>query len=283
MKYILIFFCWISFKVSGQALQDIQYGNNSIVGSYANVNGITMYYEKYGEGEPIILLHGGTGSISEFQFLIPYLSKKFKVYALDFRGHGRTNNNLDAMSYSLLTKDIIQFINYLNLNTIKIIGYSDGGIVALKLAIDIPEKIEKMIVVSANKSVSDLNKQFIGFAKTMITDNNLKNAYIKREKKKYDTINPEPEKYQRFMQLMGQMWLHDPYIKNRDYAKISTPLLMVYGDNDAFHFDAMIDMYKNLNCKKKQLCILPNTNHFVFKKKHAKIINPIIHKYLVSD
>jgi pimeloyl-ACP methyl ester carboxylesterase len=184
------------------------------------------------------------------------------------------------MSYDLHTSDIIQFIDYLNLNNLKVLGYSDGGVVALKLAIGIPEKIKKMVVVGANKSVDDLENDMIDFAKLMASDKNMSDSYIRSQKDKFIKLNPEPDKYERFIKLVGQMWLREPYITSKDYESIKTPLLLIFGDRDAVKFDKMIEMYKDLKCDKKQLCILPNADHFVFQDKHSEIINPIIIKYL---
>lgn len=282
MKYLSFLASLIFLQTLAQDPAPIECGNNPSVGTYASVNGINMYYERYGKGEPILLLHGGIGSISGFQHLIPTLSQDFEVFAVDFRGHGRTNNNLDSMSYELHTADIVKFIDYLGLEKVKILGYSDGGVVALKLAAKAPDKIEKMVVVGANKSVQDLKNYIVDFAQTMTSKDNLSDPYIKEQQEWYAHTNPEPEKYHRFMQLVGQMWLTDPYINEKEYAMINTPLLMIYGDNDCVHFDNMIEMYNSLNCEKKHLCILPNTNHFVFAQKHAAIINPIILRYLVA-
>lgn len=280
MKKYLYFLLFVSISVSAQNASEIYFGSNTNIGEYADINGIKMYYDKYGKGEPLLLLHGGTGSIEDYKYIIPYLSKDFQVIAVDFRGHGRTNNNIDSMSYSLHTSDIIHFIEFLRLEELRIIGYSDGGVVALKLAIEIPEKIKKMVVVGANKSVSDLENYIIDFANEMTSDENMSNSYIKSQKDKYIKMNPEPDKYEKFMQLVGQMWLREPYITNDDYAIIKTPILLIYGDRDLIKFDKMIQMYKDLKDDRKQLCILPNTDHFVFQENHSEIVNPIILKYL---
>jgi len=282
MKYLIILLLICS-AVYAQKTEKIIYGSNSNNGEYASINGIIMYYEKYGEGEPVLLLHGGTGTLGGFWNLIPYLESDFQVYAVDLRGHGRTNNSIDSMSYDLHATDIKAFIDYQQFENLKVLGYSDGGVIALKLAIEIPHKIEKITVVGANKSVSDLKDYIVDFAKVMISEDNLNDTYIKKQATKYAELNPEPGKYKRFMQLMGQMWLRDPYITDNDYADIKVPTLLIYGDRDCFHYDCMVKMYSDLNCKKKQLCILPNANHFVFGRQYADVINPIIHRYLSEN
>lgn len=279
--FYLLFF--ISLNISAQNGTASLSNNNQSTGKYAHVNGINMYYEVYGTGEPLLLLHGGTGSIEDLKDVIPYLSKKFQVIAVDFRGHGRTNNALDSMSYALHTTDILEFINFLKLEKLRIIGYSDGGVVALKLAVEIPEKINRMIVAGANKSIDDLTDNIMEYAKLMASDNNMSNAHIKERKTAYAQSNPEPEKYKRFMQLVGQMWLREPYITDNDYAKIKTPTLFMYGDRDLIKFNRMIQMYTDFKSEKKQLCILPNTNHFVFKAEYMNMVAPIILQYLDTN
>ena len=102
-------------------------------GKYVKANGVNIYYEEYGSGEPLVLLHGGMGASNDFEHLIPAFSKQFRVITPDSREHGRTDNPSGNFSYRLMADDVAAFINALNLSQPSICGWSDGGQIALEL------------------------------------------------------------------------------------------------------------------------------------------------------
>src|SRR4026209_1320768 len=111
----------------------------SLKGSYVKANGLNMYYEEYGSGEPLVLLHGGMRTGKNFEHLIPAFSKHFRVIAPDSRGHGRTDNPSGEFSYRLMADDMAAFIDALKLNQPSICGWSDGGQIALELGMHYPD------------------------------------------------------------------------------------------------------------------------------------------------
>jgi pimeloyl-ACP methyl ester carboxylesterase len=104
------------------------YGNNPKVGKYADINGIKLYYEIYGSGEPLLLLHGSNQSIVSFENQISEFSKKYKVIALDSRGQGNSSENKTKLSYELFADDVNEFLEYFNIKQANILGWSDGAI-----------------------------------------------------------------------------------------------------------------------------------------------------------
>lgn len=128
----------------------IPYGDNKEVGKYIQLNGVKHYYEVYGEGNPIVLIHGNGTGISGWAAQIAYFSKSYKVYAIDNRGRGKSDLGKDSLSYIQQTKDIAEFIKALNLQNVCIIGKSDGGIIGIMLGIYYPANIQKIVAFGAN-------------------------------------------------------------------------------------------------------------------------------------
>lgn len=122
-------------------------GSNTEVGKYMDVNGVKLYYETYGQGEPMLLLHGNNESMATFYNQLEVLSKKYKVIALDSRGQGKSTSNDTQLTYELLAEDVNTFLDKLNLKNINILGWSDGGNIAVILGINHPDKIKKMAIM----------------------------------------------------------------------------------------------------------------------------------------
>jgi len=128
----------------------IKYGSNAQVGKYADVNGIKVYYEIYGAGEPLLLLHGNSGSIENFVYQIPELSKHFRVIAVDSRAQGKSTDSDKEITYALMASDMSALIDKLNLGSVHVVGWSDGGIVGLELALAHPQQVKKLVTFGAN-------------------------------------------------------------------------------------------------------------------------------------
>lgn len=122
-------------------------GNNAEIGKYLDVNGVKLYYETYGQGEPMLLLHGNNESMATFYNQIEVLSKKYKVIALDSRGQGKSTSNETKLTYELFAEDVNTFLEKLNLKNVDILGWSDGGNIAVILGITHPDKINKMAIM----------------------------------------------------------------------------------------------------------------------------------------
>lgn len=280
MKYYLIFiaviFLCYNYKSYGQEKSEktILYGSNASVGKYAEIGELKLYYEIYGKGSPLLMIHGGLGSISDYQKSISELSNHFQVIAVDSRGHGRSSNPTDSLSYELLTDDMIDFLDYLKIDSVNIVGFSDGGVVGLYMATKYPERVIKVVASGANYLVEGMNS--LEFPEVMMSSENVKSLdFWKHFRQEYSEKNPNPEKFDSHIQATRKMWLTDPYIPLNHLIKISDPILLVYGDRDVISLEHAIEMYRLLTPETTQLCIFPNTDHFVFEKK-SKEVNQVI-------
>ncbi len=126
------------------------YGRNDKVGKYVKTRGFNMYYETYGSGEPLLIIHGNGGSINNFVYQIPYFSKNYKVIVADSRAQGKSADNKDSLSYEMMADDLNALLDTLHVDSCYVIGWSDGGINGLLLAIRHPNKVKKLAVTGAN-------------------------------------------------------------------------------------------------------------------------------------
>ena len=127
---------------------DTAYGSNEKVGKHISINGAQLYYEEYGKGEPLLLIHGNNGSIKSMGNQIDYFKDNYRVIVADNRGHGKSELNTDSLTCVQITKDWKELVNYLGLDSIHILGWSDGGIIGLKMGISGRCNLQKIIANS---------------------------------------------------------------------------------------------------------------------------------------
>lgn len=261
------------FSQKNQDNQGIIYGSNQLAGKYVTIPGAKIYYEVYGSGPTLLMLHGGYGSISDFANNIPELSKYYTVIAVDTRGYGRSTNLLDSMSYELLTDDMEHFLGLLKLDSIYVCGFSDGGIVAIYLAAKYPKRVKKVFASGANYLVADNSQNKAN--ETLDQEKIKASPFWRTIKTQYVQLNPNPEKFERHVQLIHKMWYHNPCIPKNDLIKIGSPVFLLYGDRDLIPLEQGLAMYRILPGKTTQLCILPNTSHFTFSEK-PKLVSELL-------
>jgi len=132
--------------------EKILYGHDSTAGRFYNIRGIKMYCEVYGSGQPLLIIHGNGGSLRDFVYQIPYFSKKYKVIVADSRSQGRSADPGDSLTYEMMADDYAALLTALAIDSALVIGWSDGGIEGLLLAIRHPEKVKKLAITGANLS-----------------------------------------------------------------------------------------------------------------------------------
>ena len=156
MKQVVILcisiFCLNILSAQQSPFDTTIYGRNDAAGHWLQTRGFKMYYEIYGQGEPLLIIHGNGGSINNFLYQIPYFSKDYKVILADSRSQGKSVDNSDSLSYEMITDDLNALLDSLHLDSCYVIGWSDGGIEGLMLAIRHPDKVKKLAVTGANLS-----------------------------------------------------------------------------------------------------------------------------------
>jgi pimeloyl-ACP methyl ester carboxylesterase len=239
--------------------QNIVDGSNK--GKYVKISGTDIYYEEYGKGFPVLLLEGGASSIKDFGKVIPDLAKKFRVIVPDSPGQGRSQQT-DTLSYELLSDYFSKFIDQLRLDSLYVIGWSDGGIVGLLLAADNPEKVKRVIACGAQTG-------FIGDAKDKASLNSITPEHVKKEwgswSSDYQAIAYKSNDWQEFIRDLVKMWGQDTMIPNNKIRNIKARTLIMLGDRDAITLEHGIEMYRSI--AGSEFAVLPNTTHFVFTQR----------------
>ena len=224
----------------------IPYGDNAEAGKYYNIRGIKMYCEIYGSGTPLLMIHGNGGSIRSFSNNIPYFSKKYKVIVPDSRAQGKTKDETDSLSFEMMADDEAALLDALRIDSAYVIGWSDGGINALLLAMRHPGKVIKLAATGANLWPDS----------TAI----IPSAWLE-EKETYDSLkNTKPgtakEKNDRKLFLLD--W-QQPDISLESLRFIQCPALIICGDHDII--SAAHTQLISENIPGAELWIVPNSGH----------------------
>jgi len=207
-----------SCKVDGTALRSSgQYGDNDSTGKYATVNGIKIYYEEYGQGEPLLLLHGNSESINSFRLQIPVLSKYFHVYAIDTRGHGKSGDDGKTYTYDLFADDMNVLLDLLHLDSVNVVGWSDGGNTGLIMAMKYPKKVKKLITMGA----------------VVFIDNTVVDKWVFKtlDKEKKELANDSSLYAQRRLRRI-ELLLTEPKHRFEELQTITCPVLVMSGEKD---------------------------------------------------
>jgi len=247
----------IIFTVSGNS--QIKYGSNN--GKYLTIKGTKIYYEEYGKGAPLLLIHGGFGSIADFEKVIPLLAKKHRVIIADAPGLGRSEYSENKLSYNLLAEYNSAIIDKLKLDSLNVIGWSDGGITALILAKNRPDKVKKIIVSGVNYKIEGFKN--IEEVKSW-TDTNWIEQHWPNWIKQYQKLSPSKD-WKRYVTETKQMWFQEQYFPKSDLEAIKAQTLIVYGDNDMYTLEHGIEIHDAI--KNSQFCVIPNCSHEVFGDK----------------
>ena len=268
IRSILItqFFCFfiLSFLHAQQINSPL--GRNKEAGKFYDIRGFKMYCEIYGEGQPLLIIHGNGGSIVDFTNQVPYFSKKYKVIIADNRAQGQSADNGDSLSYEMMADDYAALLSVLKIDSAYVIGWSDGGINALLLAIRHPEKVKKLAATGANlqPDSSAVYEEVIDMVTPIYTQ--LKNA------------NPKTDQQKKNWKLV-RLLAEEPHIPLSDLHKIQCPSLIIGGDHDVIKEEHTMQIYKNI--PKAYLWILPNSGHstpVVYKDDFNKVVGEFFEK-----
>lgn len=246
--------------------KEIVYGQNAAVGHYADINGIKFYYEIYGEGAPLLLIHGNGGSIAAMAEQIAFFSKKYKVIVADSRGHGKSGLGDQPLTYRQMMEDWNGLLDLLNIQQATIFGWSDGGILGLLLAINHPEKVAKMAIMGANLRPDDT--AIHEWVKPILAQ--AEQDVAARLAEKDMSQNWAIQK-----QLLALLKTQ-PNIKVESLHQIKVPVLVMAGDRDVIKGAHSLEIFHNI--EKSQLAILPGNTHFA-PVTDAKKFNAILNDF----
>lgn len=244
-------------------LAQIPFGQNSKAGHFANIRGMRMYYEIYGQGKPLLLIHGNDGSIKDFRKQIPYFSKHYQVIVADNRSHGRSIDTQDSLSYDMMAADFASLLDYLKLDSVDVVGWSDGGINGLLLASRYPAKVRKLAVTGANL-IPDPIKSTDPWVVELVNQ-------------KVDSLQKAPASLERNRLLkLNRMLVTQPHISHAELGKIKCPTLVIGGDHDVILPHHTLEIASAI--ERAYLWILPNSGHST-PIYYANLFNSTVHTF----
>ncbi|HET9862289.1 MAG TPA: alpha/beta hydrolase [Steroidobacteraceae bacterium] len=239
---------------------------------HVEANGIRYYYEISGKGEPLLMLHGGLGSLDMFQPILPRFTDHRQVIAIDLQGHGRTELGTRKFDLPAMGDDIAAVLDELGYAQVDALGYSFGGGVAFRLAAQHPDKVRRLVLVSTGFSdagfYDDIRAQQnqVGAASAeFMKDTPMYKSYV--------AVAPKPDDFPKLLQAIGDL-MRSHYDYSADVKKLTMPTMLVFGDSDMYRPEHVIEFYKLLggglrdagwqreHMSKNRLAILPDQTHY---------------------
>jgi pimeloyl-ACP methyl ester carboxylesterase len=241
-----------------------------VPGQTVRINGVDIYYETYGQGDPVFLLHGGLANGTYFANQIPELAKHYRLIVMDSRGHGRSSYDGQPITYGLMASDVLGLMDQLGIPKASIVGWSDGGIIALDIAIHHPERLNKVIAYGANYNLSGVLPG--------LEDSPLFAAVIQQAAVEYQRLSPHPERWDAFSQAMFTLFTTEPNYTDDQLRSITVPVLILDGAKEE-GIDLNQTRLMALLIPNATLVIMPNTGHFALIEQPAEF-NQIVESYL---
>ena len=255
---------------------------------HESVNGLNYYYEIHGEGEPLLLLHGGLGQIQMFEPVLPILAEKREVIAVDLHGHGRTPLGDRPISTIDMGDDMAALLKELGYEQVDVLGYSFGAGVAFRLAVQHSEMVRRLALVSGGYAQDGFYPEMLpqqaavgaGMAE-MMKDTPMYKSYV--------AVAPNPDEFPKLLDRMGE-YMRKPYDWSEDVKKLKMPVMLVYGDSDMFRPEHIVKFYQLLggglrdagwgreHMSKNRLAILPNLTHYEMSvsPRMAEVVLPFL-------
>ena len=269
---LLIAIMFIGSSSSGQQIKPSNSG-------YAPVNGINVYYEVYGEGRPLVLLHGAFYTIDmNWGQLIPELSKTRNVIAIEMQGHGHTPFSDRELSITTLANDVEKVMDYLKIDSADVAGFSMGGSVAYQFAVQSPKRLRKLVIISSTYKTNGwlpiVNGGFKDFKPEFFDNTPIKTAY--------DALAPDKTKWRKFLEQMFAFAKVPFNVGDSNISKIAAPVLIISGDNDGTDKVELMKTYQLLGggvsadlqpMPKSQLAIVPSQGHVSLMMQTTTILN----------
>jgi len=187
---------------------------------YVSVMKGRVYYETYGSGRPVLILHGGLARLESMKHQIRALAETHLVIAADSRGHGRSSDAAEGLTYSRMADDMIELLEALHIKTADVVGWSDGGIIGLELAMRFPDRVRRLVVIGGNYDVDGLVE---------LPD---PSAEPPRRSGWWRRDEPDPEHWAALYRKVATMWRTEPHYSTADLAKIKAPTLVMAGEFD---------------------------------------------------
>jgi pimeloyl-ACP methyl ester carboxylesterase len=232
----------------------------ALASGMAPIDGISMYYALYGHGDPILLIHGGLGSADDWAGVIPALAARHRVIVADTRGHGRSTRTDAPFTYALLAADYLALLDYLKVPKVALVGWSDGAIIGLDIAITHPDRLTCLFAQAANATPSGLIAR--------PADRHALTAAARLDADTYRRLSPTPGRYAAFRAALARMWETQPMFTTAQLGAIRVRTAIVLGDHDEVvsgtHTESLARAIPGA-----RLIVLPDVSHFALLQDPA--------------
>jgi pimeloyl-ACP methyl ester carboxylesterase len=234
---------------------------------YAPVNGIKIWYASFGHGDPVLLLHGGLANADYWGNQVRALEKHYRVIVMDSRGHGRSTRDARPFGYDLMASDVLALMDFLKIRKAAMVGWSDGAIIGLDIAMHHPERLSKLFAFAANSDPSGVKD---------ISQSPVFEAYIARAKREYEQLSSTPSEYDSFLAQITKMWETQPNWTAADLQAITVPTWIVDADHDeAIKRENTLFMADTI--PNSGLLIEPQVSHFAFLQDPQQFNEDVLH------
>lgn len=266
----LFFICTLFVSVAAFSQSPIDTAKSK----FADISDVKIHYKVIGKGSDVVfLLHGSLESMNEWDKQILELSKRYRVVVMDNRGHGKSTFTDRKLDYGLMSEDVLGLMNVLKVDSAHIVGFGDGGIIGLYLAIQHPGRVRKLVAIGANYKVDTNTVYHQVLEKVNAWDTDKVHQFIRNNFRGW----PNDALLVPFTQRMKTMLLTEPNLTIQDLNKIKCPTLFMTGDHDIIKLSHTNEMYENV--QQGYLAVIPGTRHYPQKDK-ANVVNSIITDFL---
>ena len=254
-------------------IQDIP---NRPEGEYLSVNGIELYCEIFGEGEPLLLIHGGAATIESWFFQIPEFAGKFKVIVPDARGHGRTRDVEGPIDFKNMAADFEALLDHLGLSDVMVVGWSDGGVTGLQMAMNRPDLVGKVVTLGAHSRPEGMTDQFKAEVEGSTAEN-----FPAILSEGYKALSPDgPEHWPVVFGKLKEMWLTLPNFSEEELKSIECPVLLLVGEQDIVRpeeSDRLTELIPDA-----RLVVIEGASHYS-PVEVPDVVNGIIMEFLTEE
>jgi pimeloyl-ACP methyl ester carboxylesterase len=233
----------------------------------APVNGIKIWYAVFGQGEPVILLHGGLANANYWGNQVRALQDHYQVVVMDSRGHGRSTRDATPYGYDLMASDVLGLMDYLKIQKATIVGWSDGAIIGLDMAMKHPERVSKLFAFAANSDPSGVAD---------IAHSKVFNEFIARAQQEFRQLSPTPDGYKAFLAQIEKMWATQPHWTAKDLASIHVPTWIVDADRDEAIKRSNTE-FMAAKIPDAGLLLQPEVSHFSFIQDPEQFSADVLH------
>jgi len=243
-----------------------------VQGDYAEVNGLKMYYEMHGAGQPLVLLHGAFGVVEGWGGVLPTLAQMHQVILVELQGHGRTGDIDRPLSFVQMADDVAALLHQLKLGPTDVFGYSMGGRVALALAIRHPDLVRKLAILGTTAGATrdtyepETYRQLMSITPETFNFPQVKDPYI--------SVAPDPSQWPVLVSKIVEASGSSQSFLTQDLQSIQAPTLIMQGDHEGVRPEHAVEMYRNI--PHAQLAIFPNGDHFLLFMSPEKVLAVLI-------